>query len=67
MNNTDIPLDKKKYLTLKQAATYFNIGVNRIREVSNREECAQYVLFAGNKRLISRDGFEHYLASTRSI
>lgn len=63
----DIPLSEKKYLTLKQASTLFNIGINRIREVTNRDECAQYVLFAGNKRLISREGFERYLASTRSI
>lgn len=66
-NIIDIPLNEKKYLTLKQAAAYFNIGVNRIREVTNRDECAPYVIFAGNKRLISREGFEQYLATTRSI
>lgn len=68
MNSTvDIPLNEKKYLTLKQAAAYFNIGIHKVREVTNRDECAPFVLFVGNKRLISREGFEQYLASTQSI
>ena len=67
MKNIDLPLSEKKYLTLKQAAAFFGIGVNRIREVTNRDECAPYVIFSGNKRLIHREGFEQYLMKTRSI
>lgn len=66
-NIPDIPLERKKYLTLREAAAYFNIGVNKIREVSNRDECAPHIIFSGNRRLISREGFEQYLTKTRSI
>lgn len=63
----DIPLSEKKYLTLSQAAAYFNIGAHRIRDMTNLDECAPYVIFSGNRRLISREGFEQYLTKTRSI
>ncbi|MCX4318086.1 MAG: excisionase, partial [Lachnospiraceae bacterium] len=52
--------------TLEESAAYFGIGVNKLREMSNAENCA-YVLWVGNKRLIKRKLLEKYLASAYSI
>lgn len=55
-----IPFWKKSNLTLQEASAYFGIGVNRIREITDRNNC-NFVLFVGNKRLIKREGFEKFL------
>lgn len=61
-----VPVWEKVNLTLEEAAAYFGIGVNRLRDITNTEHC-QYVLFAGNKRLIKREPFKKYLETTYSI
>ena len=54
MNNTDIkvPVWEKLNLTMEEAAVYSNIGINKIREISNSDDCP-FVLWVGNKRLIN--------------
>lgn len=66
MSTEKIPVWEKVNLTLEESAAYFGIGVNKLREMSNAENCA-YVLWVGNKRLIKRKLFEKYLASAYSI
>ena len=51
--NSTVPIWEKSNLTLEEAAAYFNIGVNKIREISNDDNCT-FVLWVGNKRLIKR-------------
>ena len=62
MSTEKIPVWEKANLTLEESAAYFGIGVNKLREMSNAENCA-YVLWVGNKRLIKRKLLEKYLAS----
>ena len=62
----NIPIWEKFALTLEEAAAYSNVGINRIREISNDENCS-FVLFVGNKRLIKRKPFEKYLEQAYSI
>ena len=57
---------EKANLTLDEAAAYFGIGVNKIREMTNDERC-KYVLWVGNKRLIKKKLFEKYLDEQYSI
>ena len=66
MSTEKIPVWEKVNLTLEESAAYFGIGVNKLREMSNAENCA-YVLLVGNKRLIKRKLLEKYLASAYSI
>ncbi|WP_304408056.1 excisionase [Bacteroides acidifaciens] len=66
MSTEKIPVWEKANLTLEESAAYFGIGVNKLREMSNAENCA-YVLWVGNKRLIKRKLLEKYLASAYSI
>lgn len=66
MSTEKIPVWEKVNLTLEESAAYFGIGINKLREMSNAENCA-YVLWVGNKRLIKRELLEKYLASAYSI
>ena len=61
-----VPLWNKYSLTLEEAADYFNIGVNKLRDLTNDNDC-QFVLFNGTKRLIKRELFEEYLNNQISI
>ena len=62
----EVPVWEKANLTLEEAAAYSNIGINRLRELSDGDQCP-IVLFVGNKRLIKRKQFDAYLAEAYSI
>ena len=56
-----VPIWEKVTLTLEEAAEYSNIGINKIRELSNNPRC-NFVIFVGKKRLIKRKEFEKYIS-----
>ena len=62
----EIPVWEKATLTLEEAAAYSNVGVNRLREISDAENC-NFVLWVGKKRLIKRKLFEAFLEKSYSI
>lgn len=62
----EVPIYKKSNLTLEEAAAYFSIGVNKLRELSDDDKCT-FVLWVGSKRLIKRRELEAYLSKTYSI
>ena len=55
----EVPLWEKSNLTLEEAASYFGIGINKLREMSNDAGC-QFVLWIGTKRLIKRKKLDEY-------
>ena len=61
-----IPLWEKANLTLEEASLYFGIGQNKIRELTNADNCP-YVIWCGNKRLIERKKFAEFLERMYSI
>lgn len=61
-----VPLWKKMNLTVEEAAEYSGIGVSKIKEISNQENCP-FVLWNGTKRLIKRKQFEDYLETQYSV
>lgn len=63
----EIPIWQKSNLTLEEAASYFNIGINKLRQMTDTKEREKYVLWVGNRRLIKRKPFESYLQSEYSI
>ena len=65
MKKHEVPISEKANLTLEEAAAYFNIGMDKIREITN-ENC-RLVLWCGSKRLIKRKLFEEYLDKAFSI
>lgn len=62
----EIPFWEKSNLTVEEAASYFSIGVNKLREISNEDDC-DFVLWCGSKRLIKRSKFEKFLENQYSI
>ncbi len=61
-----VPIWEKSNLTVEEASAYFGIGVNKLREMSNDENCP-FVLWNGNKRLFKRKALEKYLETAFSI
>jgi hypothetical protein len=62
----EVPIADKALLTLEEAAAYFNIGVNKLREITGDDHCP-YVLWNSSKRLIKRDIFKDFLYKQFSI
>ena len=54
--------NKKLLLTIKEAAAYSNIGINRI-DAMLREDGCPFVLYVGSKKLVKRKEFEEYISS----
>lgn len=61
-----IPAWEKANLNLEEAAAYFGIGINKLRDMTNDENCP-FVLWNGNKRLVKRKQFEQFLEAAYSI
>lgn len=61
-----IPIKDKYLLTIREAAEYSNIGINRLSRMLNDPYCS-FVLFNGNRKLVKRIEFEKYLSESRSI
>lgn len=61
-----VPVWEKSNLTIEEAADYFGIGQNKLRELTSDDNCS-FVLWCGSKRLIKRKAFERYLENMYSI
>lgn len=62
-----VPIWRKPYLTLEEAAAFYNIGIHKLREVLDQPECETYILWVGNKRLIKKDLFTKHLQAEYSL
>lgn len=61
-----VPIWKKSNLTLQEAAQYSGIGINKLRQSSETEDCP-FVLWNGSKRLIKRQELDRYINRAYSI
>lgn len=71
-NNTNsskksIPIYHKYNLTVDEAALYFRIGENKLRQIINNNRCSDFILWNGNRPLIKRVKFENYIDSIHEI
>ena len=55
-----LPIDRKMLLSIREAAEYSNIGINKIDEMLKQPNCP-FVLYVGNKKLVKRKAFEAYI------
>ena len=62
----EVPIWEKSNLTLEEAAAYSGIGINKLREITNDENC-KFVLWVGSKRLIKRRLFDTYIEQAFSM
>ena len=61
-----VPVWEKANLTLEEAAAYSEIGIHKLRELSNDKRC-EFVLFVGSKRLIKRKLFDAWIEDKYSL
>ena len=60
------PICEKSNLTLKEAAAYSIIGINKLRDLTSDRNC-RFVLWVDNKRLIKRRLFDQFIEQEYSI
>lgn len=57
---------EKYNLTIKEAAQYYNIGENKLRELIKEPGC-DFVIYVGKKALIKKASFEAYLDTIKFL
>ncbi len=65
-NKEKVPIPQKLTLTIREAAEYSNIGINKIDHMLRTPGCT-FVLFVGTKKLVKRKEFEAYISSNLVI
>ena len=65
-NVQTVPIHEKLALTIREAAEYSNIGINKIDEMLRTPNCP-FVLFVGKKKLVKRKEFEEFISSKLTI
>lgn len=55
-----VPIHLKLTLTIKEAAEYSNIGINKIDFMLKQPNCP-FVLYVGSRKLVKRKEFEEYI------
>ena len=56
-----VPIHLKMLLTIREAAEYSNIGINKIDAMLRQPNCP-FVLIIGTRRLIKRKEFEQFIS-----
>lgn len=59
--NNIIPVWVKYTLSIEEAAQYFRIGENKLRELISNNKHADWLLWNGNRAQIKRIKFENYV------
>ena len=57
-----VPIHLKVVLTIREAAEYSNIGINKIESMLRQPNCP-FVLYVGTRKLVKRKAFEEYISS----
>ena len=58
---TNVPIWAKYALTVPEAAEYFHLGYNKLREIVRRDKYAEYLLWNGGRVYNKRKLFDEYL------
>ena len=61
-----LPIDRKVLLSIREAAEYSNIGINKIDKMLKQPNCP-FVLYVGTKKLVKRKAFEEFIESRVAI
>ena len=56
-----VPIHLKVTLTIREAAEYSNIGINKIDSLLRTPNCP-FVLYVGTKKLVKRKEFEQFIS-----
>ena len=61
-----VAIKDKKLLSIEEAADLFGIGMGKIRELTDSDNCP-FVIWIGSHRKIKRDAFEEYIMRQYSV
>ena len=61
-----VPINQKMALTIREAAEYSNIGINKIDVMLKQPGCP-FVLYIGTRKLVKRKEFEKYISENTVI
>ena len=61
-----LPIDRKMLLSIREAAEYSNIGINKIDELLKQPNCP-FVLYVGTRKLVQRRAFEEFIEGRVAI
>ena len=61
-----VPIHLKMTLTIREAAEYSNIGMNKIDSMLRAPNCP-FVLYVGTKKLVKRKEFEQFISQKLMI
>ena len=61
-----LPIDRKMLHSIREAAEYSNIGINKIDEMLKQPNCP-FVLYVGTKKLVKRKAFEEFIEGRVAI
>lgn len=56
-----VPIYQKLTLTIREAAEYSNIGINKIDSMLKQPNCP-FVLYIGTRKLVKRKEFEQFIS-----
>ena len=62
-----IPIKDKFTLSIEEAAAYFRIGENKLRQIISENRNADFVLWNGNRPQIKREKFEFVINNIHNI
>ena len=65
-NGLNVPIWERSTLTVEEAAAYSGIGRNKLRSITDKEDC-DFVLWVGSKRLIKRKLLDKIIDESYSI
>lgn len=62
-----VPIWQKFTLTVEEAAVYFRIGENKLRQIMSENRNADFILWNGNRPQIKRQKFEEFINNLHNI
>jgi hypothetical protein len=61
-----VPISEKWLLTLEEAAQYTGLGIQKLRNISDSDNC-DFVLWNGSKRMLKREKLKEFLNRMYSV
>jgi excisionase family DNA binding protein len=62
-----IPFWEKYTLSIEEAAAYFRVGENKLRNLVAENKAAKFILWNGNRPQIKRRLFEQYIDALEAL
>ena len=62
-----IPVWRRYTLTIEEAARYYHIGEGKLRMLIDQNLHGDFYVMNGNRALIKREKFEHYLDQATAV